>query len=234
MVMIFSGGHISGGHYNPSVTLAVYLSKRDKISMMDMFKYWVAQILGGLIGAWSGFGLSLDKGIVPTLKNPGDSDEEFRVFGAEFLFTFALCWVVLNSATIKHNNGNSFFGLAIGFTVLTGAIAVGHISGGVFNPAVATGLFIMNVWTGGNYVSTWFIYYISGILAPICAAGVFYIANYTNEFMSEDEKIEAKMDGKALAEAEMSSNISGSNPQHHSHLDHTRSVNNIGIDTAMK
>lgn len=68
---------------------------------------------------------------------------------AEFLFTFALVYVVLNTATAKANAGNSFYGLAIGFTVLTGAFAVGGISGGAFNPAVAFGITLLglSLWT---------------------------------------------------------------------------------------
>lgn len=43
-VMIFAGGHVSGGHYNPAVSLAVFL--RKKISLKNMLIYWVAQLLG--------------------------------------------------------------------------------------------------------------------------------------------------------------------------------------------
>jgi len=64
---------------------------------------------------------------------------------AEFLFTFALVFVVLNSATSKDNNGNSFYGLAIGFTVLAGAFAVGGVASAAFNPAVAVGISSMGL-----------------------------------------------------------------------------------------
>ena len=109
-------------------------------------------------------------------------NEEFVVFCVEFLWTFALCWVVLNSATIKKNEGNSFFGLAIGFTVLSGAVSCGHITGGMFNPAVATSLFVLNIGTGGNYIRSWFVYYIAEIMASIAAAGTFYICNFVDEY----------------------------------------------------
>jgi aquaporin Z len=69
---------------------------------------------------------------------------------AEFLFTFALAWVVLNTATAKGTAGNSFYGLAIGMTVMTGAFAVGGVSGGAFNPAVATGITLMHLLGAGN------------------------------------------------------------------------------------
>ena len=111
-----------------------------------------------------------------------------RAFLAEFLFTFALCWVVLNTATSKHNQGNSFYGFAIGFTVLVGAIAAGHVSGGQFNPAVATGLFVTNAITGGEYQPHWFLYYTSECLAGVFAGYAFWVCNYTNEYMTEEEK----------------------------------------------
>ncbi len=63
----------------------------------------------------------------------------------EFLFTFALAWVVLNTATHKGTAGNSFYGAAIGMTVMTGAVAVGGVSGGAFNPAVGLGVFAMGL-----------------------------------------------------------------------------------------
>jgi aquaporin Z len=64
---------------------------------------------------------------------------------AEFLFTFALVYVVLNVATAKGTSGNSFYGLAIGFTVFVGAFSVGNISGGAFYPAVAVGVSVMGL-----------------------------------------------------------------------------------------
>jgi aquaporin Z len=73
-----------------------------------------------------------------------------RALTAEFLFTFALAYVVLNVATSKRTSGNSYYGLAIGFTVLTGAFAVGDISGGAFNPAVAVGITVLGLSTWAN------------------------------------------------------------------------------------
>ncbi|MDB5352017.1 MAG: major intrinsic protein [Planctomycetota bacterium] len=140
MVMVYAGGHYSGGHYNPAVSLAAFI--RGKLPAMDLVPYWVAQIIGAALAALAaiylkgkanGFPLDLDK------KLP-------HVALAEFLFTFALAYVVLNVATAKATAGNSFYGLAIGFTVMTGAFAVGGVSGGAFNPAVAIGGLMMNIF----------------------------------------------------------------------------------------
>jgi aquaporin Z len=144
MVMIFAGGHISGAHYNPAVTLGVWI--RGKCPTADVPIYMLAQVIGAVLAALVVGFLRPDAN--PT---PGDPDVP-RALVAEFLFTFALVYVVLNVATAKANGGNSFYGLAIGFTVLTGAFAVGDISGGAFNPAVAVGISVMklsawpNIW----------------------------------------------------------------------------------------
>jgi len=92
---------------------------------------------------------------------------------AEFLFTFALVYVVLNVATAKGTSGNSFYGLAIGMTVMTGAFAVGNISGGAFNPAVAVGISMMGLAAWSNI----WIYWVSELVAGAAAALVFKIAN---------------------------------------------------------
>ena len=142
MVMIFAGGHISGGHFNPAVTLAVFM--RGRCPVADLIPYWVAQILGAGIAALIVLYMKGNPTVVAsTLDIP-------RALMAEFLFTFALCYVVLNVATAKGTAGNSFYGLAIGFTVLVGAYSVGAVSGGAFNPAVAVGITMMGLSTVAN------------------------------------------------------------------------------------
>src|SRR5215472_5375264 len=131
MVMVFAGGHISGGHYNPAVTLGVLI--RGKIKPADVVPYWISQSVGAALAALAtNF---LRAGAPVTSINPHVGPALL----AEFLFTFALVYVVLNAATAEGTSGNSFYGLAIGMTVMTGAFAVGDISGGAFNPAVALG-----------------------------------------------------------------------------------------------
>ncbi|GGL13943.1 aquaporin [Sphaerisporangium melleum] len=145
MVMVYAGGHVSGAHYNPAVTLAVLL--RGRISLSDAVPYWIAQLAGGVVAALTASYL-VDPGSVPALSPSG------RGLGvallAEALFTFALAYVVLNSATSRDHPGNSFYGLAIGFTVAAGAFAVGGVSGGAFNPAVAVGAASIGLFDWGK------------------------------------------------------------------------------------
>jgi len=165
MVMIFAGGHISGGHYNPAVTLGVWM--RGKCETKDIVPYWVAQLVGaGIAAAIVKF---LKLGAITTAANP----PVLPSLIAEFLFTFALVFVVLNVATAKGTSGNSFYGLAIGMTVMTGGFAVGGISGGAFNPAVAVGIILMGL---ASWSSIW-IFWVAELLAGAAAALVFKTVN---------------------------------------------------------
>jgi aquaporin Z len=137
MAMVFAGGHISGAHYNPAVTLAVYL--RGKCDIKDVPGYMGAQFMAAVVAAIL-VGFFKHGSVVISLE-----PDYFRAFLAELIFTFALAFVVLNVATSKGTAGNSFYGLAIGFTVMASAYAVGSVSGGAFNPAVALGITLMGV-----------------------------------------------------------------------------------------
>lgn len=165
MVMVFAGGHISGGHYNPAVTLAVFL--RGKCPAADVIPYWGAQVLGGAAAAAL---VLYMKGNPSVEAMPLDIP---RALLAEFLFTFALCYVVLNVATAKGTANNSFYGLAIGFTVLVGAYSVGTISGGAFNPAVAVGIAVMGLIAVPNI----WIYLVANLAGGAAAAAVFRAIN---------------------------------------------------------
>lgn len=167
MVMIFAGGHISGGHFNPAVTLAAFL--RGRCDRRDVLPYWIAQFLAGVAAALlvnmvlRGRVDAAAVALHPTLAS----------FIVEFLFTFALCWVVLNVATSKGTMGNSFYGLAIGFTVLVGAITVGGISGGAFNPAVGLGVFTMGLESARQFV----VYLVSEFAGAAVAAAAYRAIN---------------------------------------------------------
>ncbi|MDR4653168.1 MAG: aquaporin [Nitrosomonas sp.] len=164
MVMVYAGGHISGAHYNPAVTLAVLM--RGRCAMSEVPVYLVAQILGAVAAAFTAMffvgsaasAASLDVG---------------KSLVAEFLFTFALCYVVLNVATAKSTSGNSYYGLAIGFVVMVGAFSVGGISGGAFNPAVALSVPFMGLL---NWSDIW-IHLAADFAGGAFAAIVFNMLN---------------------------------------------------------
>jgi aquaporin Z len=168
MVMIFAGGHISGGHFNPAVTLAVWM--RGRCDTLDVVPYWLSQIVGAVAAAMAV--KFLRSGASPTAMNPSVGPALL----AEFLFTFALAWMVLNVATSKDTAGNSFYGLAIGMTVMTGAFAVGDISGGVFNPAVAVGISVLGL---SSWVNIW-IYLVANFAGGALAALMFKMVNPTD------------------------------------------------------
>ena len=161
MVMIFAGGHISGAHYNPAVTLGVWI--RGACNGVEAACYMIAQILAAFAASIA----------VPILFGhaitAGATGSTFQVILAEFLGTFALVYTVLNVATAPATAGNSFYGLAIGFTVFVQAVAVGSVSGGAFNPAVAVAASILGAVKGSSLL----IYWLSELAAAAASAGIF-------------------------------------------------------------
>ncbi len=182
MVMVFAGGHISGAHYNPAISLGVWL--RGKMAGKDLLAYWAFQLVGALLAALAVQYLRAGVPITTMnlLRGPA--------LLAEFLFTFALVLVVISTATAKGTEGNSFYGLAIGFTVMAGAFAVGNISGGAFNPAVALGtsLLKLSAW------SQLWIYWLAEFLGGACAAYAFL-------WMSPADRVTPAVSEKAHAAA---------------------------------
>ncbi|NQE85778.1 MIP/aquaporin family protein [Nocardia terpenica] len=140
-VMIYAGGHISGGHYNPAVTMAALVRGRIEASVAT--GYWVAQLAAGVVAAL------IVRAVTGPAADRSLSPSGHLLAGAltvELPFTFALAYVVLNVATSADHPRNSFYGLAIGGTVAAGAIAVGGISGAAFNPAVVLGGMTMGLF----------------------------------------------------------------------------------------
>jgi aquaporin Z len=170
MVCIFMGGHVSGAHYNPAVTIGVFL--RGKISKGLAFWYLVFQLLGGFAG---GLLCYMATGYHPVPAS-GTGFTLAEAFVCEFIYTCALVLVVLNVATTKAQEKNSYFGLAIGFTVTSGAYSVGPVSGACFNPAVATGLLLTHMFAGGSFAAIW-IYWFAPVLGAIFAALFFRLMN---------------------------------------------------------
>lgn len=167
MIMVYMGGHVSGGHYNPAVSLAAAL--RGKLPSSDVVPYMVSQVLGAIVAAVIVYVIT-GQTFAPA---PGATASPVAILLVEVLYTFALALVVLNTATHPKTKGNSFYGLAIGMTVATGAFAGGAISGGAFNPAVGIGPTLVNaLLSGGSFASLWY-YLVGPFLGGFLAAVVF-------------------------------------------------------------
>jgi aquaporin Z len=168
MVMVYAGGHISGGHYNPAVTVAVLV--RGRIGLRDAVGYWIAQFVGGVIAGVLARAI-VNPAHVAALNLSGHHMTAAAL--VELFITFALAYVVLNVATSRDHPNNGFYGLAIGFTVAAGAFAVGGISGGVFNPAVALGGATAGILAG----STIWVYLLVELAAGALAGLAFRALN---------------------------------------------------------
>ena len=174
MIMVYMGGHVSGGHYNPAVSLALLL--RGKMASIGEFVgYVVSQVGGAIVAALTTYVI-----VGQTLKvAPAASASTLGALLVEILFTFALALVVLNVAASAKTQGNSFYGLAIGFAIVVGAFAGGPISGGAFNPAVGTGPILVDAMVGGGSLSHLWLYLLGPFLGGALAAGVFGIQEGT-------------------------------------------------------
>jgi aquaporin Z len=173
MVMVYMGGPISGAHYNPAVTLAALL--RKKITMNGAIQYWLSQFIGAFLAAFVIYEIYH---IAMTPPAPAIGfNYHLKPLLMEILFTFALATVVMNVAMSKKSAGNSYFGLAIGFTVMASAYAAGSISGAAFNPAVALGPMIMDVFTGGSSIGNLWIYIVGPFAGAAIAAWLYPIMN---------------------------------------------------------
>ena len=173
MVMVYAGGHISGGHYNPAVTTAVLI--RGLISVKDALMYMVFQLVAAIAASffiWWFTGHAL-------VVAPSPLAHATMVVAAEVIGTFALAYVVLNVATHPKTEGNSYYGLAIGFTVLCMAYAVGSVSGGAFNPAVGIGPTIFRACMGDVHLKLIALYLVGPILGGA-------IAGFTYKFINAE------------------------------------------------
>ena len=175
MVMVYMGGHISGAHYNPAVTIAILI--RGKIGMKDSLLYIVSQILGAFAAAML---FNLIWGVSIGGPRPNVEINIMKPLLIEIVFTFALALVVLSVATSKKTAGNHYYGIAIGCTVLAAAIAGGNISGGAYNPAVGIGPILVDTFFGScncQPIQFLWLYIVGPITGAVCAAMAFRIIN---------------------------------------------------------
>jgi aquaporin Z len=173
MTQIYAGGHVSGAHYNPAVTLAALI--RGACTIHEAVGYWVLQLVSAAVAAMVVLQIKDGPLTVLTLDIP-------KVLAVEFIFTFALAYVVLNVATARDVEGNSYFGLAIGFTVLAGAYAVGPISGGAFNPAVSLGTLVFGVIAATDI----WVFLVPQLLAGALAGVLFNALDLGNDGAADD------------------------------------------------
>lgn len=166
MVMIYALGPVSGGNFNPAVSLSLCIA--GKLEPTVMLGYWVVQLLAG-ISAGFAYSLMLGKNLP---LSPTNGFDLFFAGGVETLYTFMLCFVVLNVACAKKQQPNQFFALAIGFVIIAGGCAVGGISGACFNPAVAIGLDVSSYADG---MGDGFIYTVFELVGAAIAALLFRV-----------------------------------------------------------
>jgi aquaporin Z len=164
--MVYMGGHVSGAHYNPAVSFGLLL--RRVIDARTMAAYWGAQVLAALMAFTFGYMLTGHA----TGVHPGANASWLSALASEIVFSAALVTVVLNVAATRVTAGNSFYGIAIGFTVAAGAFAVGPISGAVFNPAVGIGSTVAGALFGHGSWSDLWLYLVGPFAGAAVAAGI--------------------------------------------------------------
>jgi len=169
MVMVYMGAHISGGHYNPAVSFALFL--RRKIDLTTLLTYWLTQLVAATLAFIFGYIVS---GSTPGIA-PGPHATWIQALAVETVFTGGFVLTILNVAATKATEGNSYFGLAIGFAIVIAAFAGGPISGGAFNPAIGFGATLgKSLFGGGNFDWFW-IYVIGPLLGATIAAGIHWV-----------------------------------------------------------
>ena len=178
MVMVYMGGHISGAHYNPAVSIAMII--RGLLSVKEAINYILSQLAGAILAAFLVNWLSESiLELIPMKVGLNPNVSVLQILVVEAVFTFALVLVILNVATNPKTEGNSYYGLAIGFTIMAAAFAGGKISGGVYNPAVGTGPILVDAIMGDGDTLSYLWYYLVG---PITGA---VLATYVYKFTTD-------------------------------------------------
>ncbi|MDB2321595.1 aquaporin family protein [Flavobacteriaceae bacterium] len=140
--LIYIGAHISGAHYNPAVSIAMFI--RGEISNTECFKYTIAQILGAIVGSF--FYFMITNNVFQIQPDSNTTKTQFLI--AEFIFTFLLVITILFVGTHPKLKDNQFYGVVIGLTVVASQYSIGEISSSVLNPAISLGPSIFNIFNG--------------------------------------------------------------------------------------
>jgi aquaporin Z len=167
--MVYMGGHVSGAHYNPAVTFGAFL--RGKLPAVELAAYWAAQLVGGVLAFVVGYAVSGRSGGI----HPGAGVQVLQALGVEIIFTAVLMVVIFNVAFSKATQGNSFYGLAIGFTIAAAVAVGGPISGGAYNPAVGIAATVGAVLFGNGGWSDLWIYIAGPLIGAAIGVGINYI-----------------------------------------------------------
>jgi aquaporin Z len=169
--LIYANGYLSAAMFNPAVTLAFWL--RGRIETKDALAYVVVQFIASIAAAGLTIVLTSAKPILQPIAAPPQYFAVIPAIVAEIVGTFLLCWVILNVATSKTIEGNSFYGLAIGTTVAGLIYTLGSVSGSVFNPAVAVALGIAQI---SNWANLW-LYFVGNFGGATLAALAYRFIN---------------------------------------------------------
>jgi len=190
MCMIYALGSVSGAHFNPAVTFAILLSGRGKTNLFEAGTYVVAQLLGGIVAAFTYSAVHHGKTfpLGPGKDADGLSYGWFFAAMAEIVFTFVLCFVVLCVATCPNSPTKDLFGLAIGSCVIAGGTAIGPVSGGSLNPAVSIGISSSNIMNGGMFVNS-IAYAFFELIGGALAAGIFFVTHHDEYMLARSTRI---------------------------------------------
>jgi len=166
MVGIYALGKVSGANFNPAVSLALGLAGKMSEGFRQVGIYCVIQVLAGICAAFSYrllYGSTFNIG-------PTEGFHWWQAMLCELLYTFLLCFVVLNTAASKKLGGNNeFYGLAIGFVIVAGAYGPGAVSGGCFNPAVAIGIDTSSLSLGFGWCVMYMVFELAGAVLAVAA-----------------------------------------------------------------